>query len=514
VARWLSAQTAFCEWNPDMKQLLLTLGLVTFGQLFPTAYAADNDASLDKWMDRSLIPAVISQLETHPRFTDAVVRFVVMQDGKPSATTSTLALALRDRLQDAVIDQSGIRVGWQVDRRSFDRRNEQGRVDCTTSDVHYYIGLELEELRSGRFTVSVRALDVEQQSWVSGFGEYWQGTLSTMQHRAYRQPGTDNAYLGQRTVPFDETQTDLLAAKLAHDLGCSLLREMSGEYVAHISSDEQDSSKETLELISNNLAEYQALKIMPNGADANSVIQARAHKIDDDLYQYWVTITPGAANDDMPTISASAYVYRQETFLAVSPTILPEANSITANAALLRSLKIISSDSASTCGSYARDSRQVYGRSESQQFEPCFALEAQTKTDAVVFFLYHQLNNGLVRLGGRDCSGRSDARIARELQPLLYPLASITTQPMSWLPGKDWVSEPEADTFYAIASSDTKAARALGHHFEQLPIRCGKSVRPGLEGAALQRWFIEFENITAHWDSDIDWRSVRVKSVY
>ena len=498
-----------------MKRFSHTIGILLMGHLMSSvALAASNDQSLDAWMDRSLIPAVVSQLQEHPRFNNEVVRFVVMQDGKPSAKTNSLALALRDRLQDAVIDQSGVRVGWQVDRQSFDRRNEQGRVDCTTSDVHYYIGLELEELRSGRFTVSVRALDVEQQSWVSGFGEYWQGTLSTMQHRAYRQPGSDNAYLGQRTVPFDDTQSDLLAAMLAHDLGCSLLREMSGEYVAQLARDDNDLSNKTLELISNNLAEYNALKILPSAVGANSLIEARAHRVDDDLYQYWVTITPAAADADMPTISASAYIYLEETFLAAAPSHLQDDNSDQSDSALIHSLKIVSSSSASLCEQSDSDSLQVYGREYEREPRQCFALEAQTKADAVVFFLYHQLNNGLVRLAGRDCSSRSDARIARVGQPLSFPLALITSKPLSWLPGKDWGSDPDADTFYAVASSDSKAARALGHHFEKLPTRCSQFVRPGLEGEELTAWFTELNDITEHWSSDIEWRSVRVKNVY
>lgn len=512
MARWSSVQMASCEWSTDVKRVFLTLIFFMFGQLQTSAALAGNkDASLDTWMDKSLIPVIVSQLQEHPRFKDEVVRFVVLQDGKPTATTNSLALALRDRLQDAVIDQSGVRVGWQVDRQSYDRRHEQGRVDCTTSDVHYYIGLELNELRSGRFSVSVRALDIEQQSWVSGFGENWQGTLSTMQHRAYRQPGSDNAFLGQRTVPFDDNQTDLLAARLAHDLGCSLLREMSGEYVAQISSESSNEPNDTLQLISNNLAEYKALKITPGGSDSNSLIEARAHHIDDDLYQYWVTITPHDADSDMPTISASAYIYLQETFLSATPTRFLETGN---DSALLRSLKIVSSNSKSLCKQSGYDRRHIYGREYGPDSGRCFALEAKTSTDAVVFFLYHQLNNGLVRLTGSSCSSRSNARIAREQQPLLYPLAAITSEPLSWLPGKNWESNPDADTFYAIASGDTKAARALSHHLEQLPTRCGQSVRPGLEGEELRLWFNALRDITAHWSSDIEWRSVRVKNVY
>jgi hypothetical protein len=493
--------------------VILLLGVLASS----AALAASKKPALDDWMEDSLIPAVVSRLKTHPRFRNEIVRFVVLQDGKPSATTNTLALALRDRLQDAVIDRSGIRVGWQVDRKSFDRRNEQSRVDCTASDVNYYIGLELEELRGGRFTVSVRALDVEQQSWVSGFSEYWQGTLTTMQYRAYREPASDQAYLGQRTVPFEDTQTDLLAAQLAYDLGCSLLRELSGEYVAQISGDIRDPSNETLALVGNNLADYKALKITASSSGTNSIIEARAHQVDNDLYQYWVTITPIESASDMPTISASAYIYLPETFLPASPTSYAQAtktSEVTPGATLIRSLRIVSGDSTSLCDASTNGSRRVYGRDAGRVPGQCFALETQAVRDSVVFFLYHQVNNGLVRLAGQDCSARSDARIARQGQALLFPLSMDSAGPPSWLPGKDWMIEPDADTFYAIASSNTKAARALGQHFARLPMRCGSGVRPGLEGAELRRWFSELNAITQRWRSEIDWRSVRVKNVF
>jgi len=485
--------------------------------LAPPVAAAGNKPTLDAWMDGELIPSVVTQLRSHPRFTDEVVRFVVLQDGKPSATTNALALALRDRLQDAAIDQSGTRVGWQVDRQKFDRRNVRNRVDCTTSEVHYYIGLELEELRSGRFSVSVRALDVDDLSWIPGFGEYWQGTLTTMQHRAYRQPDSDQAYLGQRTVPFEETQSDLLAAQLAHDLGCSLLRQMAGEFVAKLSTDEAMKTDETLSLVSNNLAFYQAIKITPNDSGVNSVISAKAHQIDDDLYQYWVTITPVDAESDLPTISASAYIYQQETFFSASPASVTQSaqvdNSLR-NPELIASLQIVSLTSEPFCNIATYDGRRVNERRDASKSGPCYALQAQTEQDAVILFLHHQPNHGLVRLADKNCSARSDVRIARRGQPLLFPLMMEANSLPTWLPGNDWTINASADTYYAVASSNTKAARALARHFERLPKRCGYSMRPGLEGAELRRWFGELEKIASNWRSEIDWQSIRVRNVY
>ena len=56
--------------------------------LLPQVAEGKNKPTLDAWMDGELIPSVVTQLASHPRFADEVVRFVVMQDGKPSAMTN------------------------------------------------------------------------------------------------------------------------------------------------------------------------------------------------------------------------------------------------------------------------------------------------------------------------------------------------------------------------------------------------------------------------------------------
>ena len=146
--------------------------------------------------------------------------------------------------------------------------------------------------------------------------------------------------------------------------------------------------------------------------------------------------------------------------------------------------------------------------------DDCYALQATTAQDSVVFFLYHQLNNGLVRLAGDDCTAKTDARVVRQDEAVIFPLAIDTAATPSWLPQDDWLINPDADTFYVVASSNSRAARALAQHFAQLPQRCGYSLRPGLEGGDLRRWFRDLDAIAGRWHSEIDWHSVRVKTVY
>jgi len=84
----------------------------------------------------------------------------------------------------------------------------------------------------------------------------------------------------------------------------------------------------------------------------------------------------------------------------------------------------------------------------------------------------------------------------------------------AWSAGADWELQPDLDTYYAVAATDTKAARTLSQHIEDLPKRCTGSVRPGLEGYALQQWLTELKTISDHWGPAIDWQTIRVKNIY
>jgi hypothetical protein len=462
------------------------------------AQAAMRSAELETWIDRELTPYLASQLSSHPRFRNESLRFVVMKDSNPQAVTSALALALRDRLQDALMDTPGIRIAWRPDLQVPGRIPDSGSVDCSADVVHYLVGLEITETRAGEFALSLRALDLEDRSWVAGFGKSWSGALTASQHRLWREAGTDNSFLGERDVPFDESQTDLLAAHLAHKLGCTLLQQVAGEYVATPIAGEKVKSGDMIELVANNLAAYNALQLTQDGADANAAIEAKAHKVDDDLFQYWITVRPTAATSELAAISASAYVYLQEPFLQaelVSPTVTPVVGN---RGAVLSDLRLIALNDVQQCSRYRE----------------CFALQTQSSEDAIVFFLNHQLKRGLVRLASDRCEQRASARVIRANETVRFSLLNDDLGQGAWLPADDWELDPAMDTFYAVAANDNKAARALARHIERLPARCSASVRNGLQGDELARWLKELDAIAGHWQTQIDWQLIRVRNVY
>ncbi len=491
-----------------MKRILILLTLV-LAQSIP-AVAESREKDLDRWVDRDLIPYVRQQLVLHPRFKDETVMFVILDDNVPASSSNALALSMRDRLLAAAVATQGVEIGWQQGRSGA--ALESTPQDCIHDDVHYYIGIELKQKLDGSYAANVRALDLEDRNWVTGFGRRWQGKLSTSQRQAMRQNRVDDTFVGSRDLPFTLAQTDLLASHLAHQLSCTLKKRVEDDYVVSVDLVEAPASglEGTVELISNNLANRQALTLSTEEDATNAILSGKAHRIDGVLHQYWVTVTPSHDTEEIAALSASAYVVLPESVErparrpAASPVVatskprMPPPVSIpnAGNDPLISALKITAPLSRSDCGMYS-----------------CSILQTEARVDSIVFFLEHQANYGLVRLADAECRNRTSARIARSGQALRFPIARTTTSSRDWSETFEWDLAPDLDTYYAVVVTDAKVARRIANHMDRLPMRCSEALRPGLEDRELQRWLNGFAMLTAGASEHIDWRAIEVRNV-
>ena len=506
-----------------MTYRILMLLTVLVAQAIP-ATAESREKDLDRWMDQDLIPHVRKQLLNHPRFKGETVMFVVLRENLPAPVSNALAISLRDRVLDAAVNTPGVSVGWQQGRSN--KLPDNQAIDCTRDQVHYYIGIELSQELDGSYTVAVRALDLEDRNWVTGFGKSWHGKLGTIQRQAMRQRRIDTTFEGSRDVPFSLAQTDLLATHLAHDLSCSLLQRPTGEYVVATDSTKADGDLDaTIELVGNNLANHNSIQLAADTEQANATLRGKAHQIDGPLYQYWLTVTP-TGDSDLATLSSSAYILLPGVVAdndgASDPRpVVPPATAtapekpvpikVTVSVpnagqdAFLGPLSIKRPASRADCGD-----RSTPAYSPSRVV--CSLLQAEPQSDAIVFFLEHQARHGLVRLGGAECRERTVARIASSGQPIQFPIAQthVGSGPMETY---EWLVEPDIDTYYAVALTDARAARSLANHIDQLPLRCSEIMRPGLTGAALQEWLDEFAMLAARSAEHFDWRGLQVKNV-
>ena len=493
-----------------MRSFVLFLSCVL---LAGSAFARERN--LDRWFDSELVPYVSSQLIEHPRFKGETVMFVVLENNAPAAVGDALALSLRDRLLDAALNTAGISIGWRQGGNPAGAQSQP--VDCVRDNVHYYIGIEITQRIDGTYEVGVRALDIEDRNWVTGFGYSWQGNLSTVQRNALRDSRPDMTFRGARDVPFDADESDLLAAHLAHDLGCALYRQTSGNYVVDAALDTDPDLAATLELAGQNLASHDALEFTDDPASVNAELSGKAHQIDGALFQYWLTVTPTDPDGELPSVAASAYVLlpgirladQIETPEPQSPapaTVdLPHSNA----GQTLGPLRVVRSSDRSACGRATPVRRTTY----SNYGADCALLAAEMRDDAILFVLAHQANHGLVRLAGSSCRKRASPHVIAEGQRLRWPLPGTSPQAGSIRESTQWLQDPGVDTYYALAVTDAVAARQIANLLDELPVRCGDSVQPGLENNALHRWLDEFAVLAARHGGHVDWRAIQVKDV-
>ena len=503
--------------------------LVIFLSLL-TLQAIAAERNLDRWFDRELVPFVTAQLVEHPRFKGEPVMFVVFEDNVPASVSNELALSLRDRLLDAALNTPGVSVGRRQGGTTATPAAQP--VDCTRDDVHYYIGISVSRRIDGLYGVSVRALDLEDRNWVSGFGKAWQGALSTIQQRAMRQTQADATFRGARDVPFNGDESDLLAAHLAHELSCALLRETSGRYiVASNRGDEPgDNLVATVELVSNNLAAHDALELTGDEEKINATLSGKAHQIDGALYQYWLTVTPTDPGNELSTLSTSAYVLLPGYRLADErppsqpladepppPRLLADRSTATLSVphgggdAMLGPLRLLKSVDRRTCSHPGDTSIRSTSYGESQQ--ACSVLVADARADAIVFVLEYQANFGLVRLGGSACRERTAPHVVTRGTPMRYPVPFTAIGSSEMREAREWQLSPGVDTYYALAVSDSRAAREFANHIDTLPLRCNGSLRRGLEDNALHRWLEEFAALAERHARHVGWRAIEVKDV-
>ena len=174
-------------------------------------------------------------------------------------------------------------------------------------------------------------------------------------------------------------------------------------------------------------------------------------------------------------------------------------------------MRILKSQDRQLCARSGTASMQTttYGESQPQ----CSILIADTRADAIVFVLEHQANYGLVRLGDAACRERTSPHLVTRGTPMRYPVpfAAIGSSEMREV--AEWQVMPGVDTYYAFAVSDARAARAFANHIDALPLRCGRSLRRGLEDNALHRWLDEFAVLAERHAPHVGWRAIAIKDV-
>ena len=131
---------------------------------------------------------------------------------------------------------------------------------------------------NGKLSVKLRALDIAEKRWVSGFGISWQGKASPMQKKALEEQHPDEYLLGLRPLPFNERQADLLAAYLSRNLSClfnTMERDETIVYVKKENPGKINYFENAFGLVANYLARYREVTVTDDPAKANITVSGK-----------------------------------------------------------------------------------------------------------------------------------------------------------------------------------------------------------------------------------------------
>ncbi len=474
--------------------------------LLPAADALARSEALDRWFERELVPSVVEHLERHPRFRGETLLFVVFNNDRPAPVTNALALSLRDRLLDAAVD-AGVNVAWQ--------QQPHGASSCTRDKPDYYIGIELGHDLRGRHRVAMRALDIVEGTWVTGFTQSWEGTLTSRERAAYRNTLSDPAFRGTRDVPYTRDQADLVAKHLSHALSCEIFSGLDTDYVVSLEAMAAESGTPgdellsgAVELAARNLDQSNALELTANAAAANARVEGKAHRIDGPLHQYWLSITP--LDDDVGSLSTSVYI----TSGTGLPRSLPAASTVAARTAaptdppaqitgvmmpgnprneLILPLSIYRAGSSDECGPGSYD---------------CALLHARATDDVIVYTLVHAGSMGLSRLADAGCERGPSARVVTKGHSALVPVVRASGRSRDAFNSGRWLTDPGSTVYYAIAVDNARDARRIAALVDQLPVSCGGRGGMGLAGLELQQWLEELSRLMLELGPRAAWRAI------
>ena len=489
----------------------------------PSTYNDKREQALNEWVDTELAPYLAEQLSSHPRFRGEPVLLVSMSGADVTPDIDELSESIRDQIHSELLNAQGVHLIWRPTVKPWQHHRSLAKVDCDDNrQVHYFIGIDTKLTPEGDLRVAVRALDVEAQSWVSGFGKQWRGDASSRHTRALARRHTDEYLRGLRVLPFEDAQSDLLAAYLATNLSC-LVRQLGTDEILIYPeplAKSPETLHRTLDLVGNYLARFREVRVTKKRSEANFVLRGEAHDIHDGLYQLWALVESADNGEHLQGADTEAYVKvqparaRPVAATTVVPAPIPSAVPVApstpsvvpqplARKTVLSDLRLMRPRHPRVCGSSRGlpPGSWVPTRYEVLTPNACFAIEFDIEQDAYVFLLKHDSNGGIERMLSNLCNGYGRA-FSRGVT-LRYPRPRGTRIPY----------RPSEETFYAIAARDARASRSVADHLARLADPCERWLSRAIHQAEFETWLHDLRRLTVAYPGEIEWRALRVRHI-
>lgn len=288
------------------------------------ALTAAPPASLEHWLQQRLLPDISQRLSRHPRFKGQAIQVVGIRDNTLLAEMDGLTGYIRQRLIDRLQAETRVRLIQPLPGKPW-RHDSRSDTDCPPRNrAQIQITIEVGDAATAGFTrVSVQAIDLVENRWISGFKQVWVGMLSAEDQKKRRRRVVDQSMKGSRQLPFAGDEPDRLAAYLAHTIHCRLNDRGRRDLVLYIDAPGQGAPAyfhKVSHLIGQYLAEYRRLRMSTERDEANAVLAIGTHPIDGQLYQVWADLRQGGSATT--GLDVPAYVRLSAAQLAPPPSLV------------------------------------------------------------------------------------------------------------------------------------------------------------------------------------------------
>lgn len=492
-----------------------------------------DERSLDAWLEDTLNPYLLQQFGQHPRFKGQPILLVRMHGDNVQSHIDELTDHIREKIVDSLVREPGLDLFWRPATRPWKHHRSLADVSCGDyRKIRYYIGIDCR-LTEGEQSlyVKVRALNLAEYKWVSGFGRSWKGTPTPGHLAALKREHPDEYLRGLRPLPFSSRQPDLLAAYLAYNLSCLLRQGEADDLVVHVedsSANTPDFFQTTLQLVGKYLARFREVEVTDDPNQANVTVMTAIHPIHTNMVQIWVSARDRRGKTYLPGAETEAYVLiepQRQPMMAdshiershESAPILPQAE---IPLALISSFNLITPVNHDVC---ATDTPWSVG---SRRINPhdhlptggCLAVEMRLSAPAYIFLVGQDATGDLTRMFPSDCPGfrGMDAFIPSgdlfRFPPLFDSGARVLE--LGGTPGMERV--------YAIAITVPDLANRFGSQLNELQGLChhGRSFPEKLlvDGSwrshdRINRWQRYLNLLATRYPEKVQWREIRFRHV-
>ncbi len=307
--------------KPNIKQLFIILLLPfifsctgTFQRIMPErATSLKSAPTLDQWIDNELVPYLIEHLTRHPRFMGQPFLIVSLKGDDVQADIDDLTDQIREKVMDALLTEPGIHLAWRPSVKSFQHHRRLADVACMDDKrIRYYIGIDSNLTKVDRnLSVKVRALNIDEGTWVSGFGLSYRTEPSVKQVVAIKHKRKDEFLRGLRPLPFTSNQPDLLASYLAYNLSCLFRQQHMDDIVVFVDPTLKETNaffNTAVDLVGAYLSRFREVSVTDDPDGANVIINTNIHPINNGLYQIWVTAKNKKQGEYLPGTETETYV--------------------------------------------------------------------------------------------------------------------------------------------------------------------------------------------------------------